>query len=118
VREARFDAAFTFQYSPRPGTPAAGFAEEVEEEVVRHRFESLVRVQEAISLERNAALVGETVEVLIEGEGRKGNLAGRTRTNKLVHVEGGLSPGAFTHARITEAAPHHLLGTLAGAAAS
>jgi tRNA-2-methylthio-N6-dimethylallyladenosine synthase len=118
VREARFDAAFTFQYSPRPGTPAAGFAEHVEEEVVRHRFDRLVRVQEDISLERNVALVGQTVEVLIEGEGRKGNLAGRTRTNKLVHVEGGLPPGAFAHARITEAAPHHLLGTLAGAAGS
>jgi tRNA-2-methylthio-N6-dimethylallyladenosine synthase len=114
---ARFDAAFTFQYSPRPGTPAAEFEEQVPKPVVQERFDRLVALQEAISLEKNAALVGQTVEVLVDGEGRKGNLKGRTRTNKLVHLEGDLPPGTFADVEITAAHPHHLDGRLAAAAA-
>ena len=88
VAEARFDAAFTFQYSPRPGTAAATFEDQVPKEVVQERFDRLVALQEEISLERNRELVGRCVEVLVEGEGRKGNLRARTRTNKLVHFDG------------------------------
>jgi tRNA-2-methylthio-N6-dimethylallyladenosine synthase len=116
VREAQFDSAFTFQYSPRPGTPAGNFSEQVPKSVVQERFERLVAVQETISLERNRALVGTVVELLIEGEGRKGNLAGRTRGNKLAHVAGSVCPGSFVRARITRAAPHHLIGELVPAA--
>jgi tRNA-2-methylthio-N6-dimethylallyladenosine synthase len=117
VRRARFDAAFTFQYSPRPGTVAATLDEQVPKEVVQERFERLVALQERISLQRNQELVGRVEELLIEGDGRKGNLRGRTRTNKLVHVSGDLPVGAFTHARVTSAAPHHLTGELVTAAA-
>jgi tRNA A37 methylthiotransferase MiaB len=53
--------------------------------------------------------------VLIEGEGRKGNLKGRTRTNKLVHLEGDLAPPAFAHVEVTGAHPHHLTGRLVSA---
>ena len=113
--EARFDAAFTFQYSPRPGTAAGTFDHQVPKEVVQERFDRLVALQEGISLERNAALVGTTVEVLIEGEGRKANLKGRTRTNKLVHVPGLLPAGAFAEATITQAHPHHLAGSVVSA---
>src|SRR5947208_3558604 len=67
VETARFDQAYTFQYSPRPGTTAAGFEERVPKPVVQERFDRLVLVQERISLERNAELVGETLEVLGEG---------------------------------------------------
>ena len=117
VRRARFDAAFTFQYSPRPGTVAATLDEQVPKDVVQERFERLVALQEWISLERNQELVGRVAEILIEGDGRKGNLRGRTRTNKLVHVAGDLPTGAFADARVTAAAPHHLTGELVTAAA-
>jgi tRNA-2-methylthio-N6-dimethylallyladenosine synthase len=117
TEESSFDAAFTFQYSPRPGTPAAGFDDQVPKPVVQERFDRLVALQEAISLQKNVALVGQTVELLIDGEGRKGNLKGRTRTNKLVHLDGELLPGSFADVEITGAHPHHLDGRLAPRAA-
>src|SRR5947207_9214221 len=67
VEAARFDQAYTFQYSPRPGTPAGTHPDQVPKDVVRERFDRLVALQERISLERNAAVVGETVEILVEG---------------------------------------------------
>ena len=114
VAEARFDAAFTFQYSPRPGTPAAAYHEQIPKAVVQERFDRLVELQERISLERNSELVGRRVELLVEGTGRKGNLKGRTRTNKLVHVDGAASAGSFVEAEIVAAHPHHLVGAAAG----
>jgi tRNA-2-methylthio-N6-dimethylallyladenosine synthase len=110
AEEARFDQAYTFQYSPRPGTRAAGFDEQVPKTVVQERFDRLVELQERISLEQNAALVGRTVEVLVEGEGRKGRVQGRTRTNKVVHFDGTYAEGAFADVRIEGAHPHHLDG--------
>jgi tRNA-2-methylthio-N6-dimethylallyladenosine synthase len=107
---AGFDAAFTFQYSPRPGTAAWNYPDAVPKAVVQERFDRLVAMQEEISLAKNMALVGSKVEVLVEGEGRKGRLAGRTRTNKLVHFDGEHEPGTFTNVSITHAHPHHLLG--------
>ena len=65
VRAARFVSAFTFQYSPRPGTPAASMPDPVPREVVSERYQRLVAVQEEISWELNRALVGRTVEVLV-----------------------------------------------------
>jgi tRNA-2-methylthio-N6-dimethylallyladenosine synthase len=112
VRQARFDAAFTFQYSPRAGTPASTFDQQVPKEVVQERFDRLVVLQERISLEKNLDLVGRRLDVLGEGEGRKGNAKGRTRTNKLVHFSSHLEPGAFAETEITEAHPHHLTGRL------
>ena len=110
VERARFDQAYTFQYSPRPGTAAAGFDEQVPKEVVQERFDRLVDLQERISLDHNEALVGSTVELLIEGEGRKGGAQGRTRTNKVVHVGGSHVPGTFLDAEIVSGHPHHLSG--------
>ena len=89
--------------------------------MVQARFDRLVALQERISQEKNEALVGERAEVLIEGEGRKGNLKGRTRTNKLVHLPGDLEPGMFVDAVITAAHPHFLearLPALVGATPS
>ncbi len=113
VRRARFDAAFTFQYSPRPGTTAGTMEGHVPPPVVGGRFDRLVDVQEEISLERNRDLVGATVEILVEGTGRKGGAQGRTRTNKVVNVPGGLDPGTFADVEVTGAHPHHLTGHLA-----
>src|SRR2546426_3797563 len=110
VRAARFDQAFTFQYSPRPGTPAGTMPDQIPKQVVQERFDRLVGLQESISLERMRATVGRTFEVLVEGVGRKGGVQGRTRTNKVVHLPGTIAPGTFLDARIVEAHPHHLRG--------
>ena len=90
VRAARFAAAFTFQYSIRPGTPAATMPDQVPPDVVRERYERLVEVVTEISWAENQRLVGSRVELLVaEGEGRKDaathRLTGRARDNRLVH---------------------------------
>src|SRR6266508_4126490 len=110
VGAARFDQAYTFQYSPRPGTVAATMPHQIPKEVVQERFDRLVQVQESISLERMRETIGRTFEVLVEGVGRKGGVQGRTRTNKVVHVPGTIAPGTFLDARIVAAHPHHLSG--------
>jgi tRNA-2-methylthio-N6-dimethylallyladenosine synthase len=110
VEEAGFDAAYTFQYSPRAGTEAAQYDHQVPKEVVQERFDRLVELQDRISLERNRALEGRTVEVLVEGTGRKGGIQGRTRTNKVVNFRADNEAGDFVHTRIVRAHPHHLSG--------
>jgi tRNA-2-methylthio-N6-dimethylallyladenosine synthase len=117
VERARFDSAYTFQYSPRPGTRAASMPDQVPKEVVQERFDRLVAVQERISLERSREHVGEEVEVLVEGAGRRrSSTQSRTRTNRIVHLAEPLEPGTFVTARITGAAAHHLSGEVVGAA--
>jgi tRNA-2-methylthio-N6-dimethylallyladenosine synthase len=113
VEEARFDSAYTFQYSPRPGTPAGTWDDQVPKEVVQERFDRLVALQEHISLERNRAYEGRTVEVLVEGTGRKGGVQGRTRTNKIAHFAGDAGPGEFLDVVIERAHPHHLSARVA-----
>jgi tRNA-2-methylthio-N6-dimethylallyladenosine synthase len=115
VEEARFDQAFMFIFSPRPGTAAAGMEDDfVPQEVIQERFDRLVELQNRISGERNAEMIGATVEVLSEGPSRKDeNVATtRTRTGKLVHVPGRHPAGEFLEAHIDSAAMHHLLGSL------
>jgi tRNA-2-methylthio-N6-dimethylallyladenosine synthase len=113
VEAARFDSAYMFQYSPRPGTRAADFDDQVPKPVVQARFDRLVALQEAMSLERATACVGRVVEVLVEGDGRKaGSTQSRTRTNRIVHLPDAVPPGTFAHARVVAAAPHHLTGEL------
>jgi tRNA-2-methylthio-N6-dimethylallyladenosine synthase len=91
VEASRFSSAFMFQYSPRPGTPAATMDGHLPKEVVQERFERLLALQERISGEESAAQVGRTVEVLVaEGSGKKDGathrLSGRARDNRLVHL--------------------------------
>ncbi|MGH2733868.1 MAG: tRNA (N6-isopentenyl adenosine(37)-C2)-methylthiotransferase MiaB [Actinomycetota bacterium] len=116
VEEVGFDAAYLFQYSPRPGTEAAVRADQVPREVVQERFDRLVVVQERISLQRNRSQVGEVVEVLVEGPSKKDptRVTGRTRTNKLVHFVDDVAPGQFRRVRVDAAAPHHLEGEVVG----
>jgi tRNA-2-methylthio-N6-dimethylallyladenosine synthase len=120
VREARFAAAFTFQYSIRPGTPAATMPDQVPPAVVRERYERLVDVVNEISWAENRALVGSRVELLVsEGEGRKDaatlRLTGRARDNRLVHFAppdasvAAIRPGDVVDVEVTYAAPHHLV---------
>jgi tRNA-2-methylthio-N6-dimethylallyladenosine synthase len=113
VGRARFDSAYTFQYSPRPGTRAASMPDQIPKEIVQERFDRLVALQERISLEKAQAQIGADVEVLVEGAGRRGaSTQARTRTNRIVHLEEPLAPGTFAIARITGAAAHHLAGEL------
>jgi tRNA-2-methylthio-N6-dimethylallyladenosine synthase len=116
VERARFDSAYTFQYSPRPGTRAESFEDQIEKDVVQERFERLVTSQERISLERNRDQVGSTLEVLVEGEGKRaGSTQARTRTNRIVHLREQVAAGTFLDARIVAAAPHHLSGVVTAA---
>ncbi|HVV76115.1 MAG TPA: tRNA (N6-isopentenyl adenosine(37)-C2)-methylthiotransferase MiaB [Mycobacteriales bacterium] len=115
VRVARFASAFTFQYSIRPGTPAATMAEQVPAEVVAERYQRLVALVDEIAYDEHQALVGSEVEVLVAvGEGRKDaetqRLSGRARDNRLVHLAAcDAEPGDFVTAEVTYAAPHHLV---------
>ena len=116
MRAARFASAYTFQYSQRPGTPAATLPDQVPKAVVQERYERLVSCQEQISWAENCALVGRRVELLISaGEGRKdagtGRMTGRARDGRLCHVApyGGVRPGDVVETVVTYAAPHHLV---------
>jgi tRNA-2-methylthio-N6-dimethylallyladenosine synthase len=113
VEKARFDSAYMFQYSPRPGTPAADLTDQVPAEVVAERFQRLAQTQERISMELAQSQVGRIFEVLVEGAGKKGSSTqARTRTNRIVHIEAQLAAGTFVHARIQAASSHHLSGHL------
>ena len=116
VTAARFAGAFTFQYSQRPGTPAATMDGQLPKEVVQERYERLVALVEATTLDENRKLVGSTVEVLVAvGEGRKdgatGRMSGRARDGRLVHfaADDSTRPGDVVHTVVTHAAPHHLV---------
>jgi tRNA-2-methylthio-N6-dimethylallyladenosine synthase len=116
VRRARFSSAFTFQYSKRPGTPAATMEEQVPKAVVQERYERLIALLEEITWAENKKLVGRKVEVLVAvGEGRKdertGRMSGRARDGRLVHFATGdvaPRPGDVIETVVSYAAPHHL----------
>ncbi len=117
VAAARFSAAFTFQYSKRPGTPAAELDGQLPKFVVQERYQRLINLQERISLEENTAQVGRTVELLVAvGEGRKDSrtarMSGRARDGRLVHFApngADIRPGDVVTTTVTDAAPHHLI---------
>jgi tRNA-2-methylthio-N6-dimethylallyladenosine synthase len=90
MQAVEFDAAFTFQYSPRPGTDAVGFSGQVPDEVRHERLERLIDHQLEITRQINQRMVGQTVEVLVEGPSKRdeAELMGRTRTNKGVIFAG------------------------------
>ncbi|MFP5352129.1 MAG: tRNA (N6-isopentenyl adenosine(37)-C2)-methylthiotransferase MiaB [Actinomycetota bacterium] len=116
VEEVGYDAAYTFQYSPRPMTEAADLPGHLPKEVVQERFERLVALQERISFDHNKACVGRTEQVLVEGTSKKdpGKVTGRTRTNRLVHFVGDVEEGSLCSVNIVSAHPHHLEGELSG----
>jgi tRNA-2-methylthio-N6-dimethylallyladenosine synthase len=122
VRAARFANAFTFQYSKRPGTPAATLDDQVPPDVVQERYERLVELVTEIAWAENQKLEGRTLELMVaEGEGRKDaathRLSGRARDNRLVHFtpvdEAGetlaVRPGDMVEVTVSYAAPHHLV---------
>ena len=117
VRAARFSSAFTFQYSQRPGTPAAELPDQLPKAVVQERYMRLLTLQEDISLAENQDQIGRTVELLVAvGEGRKDSatarMSGRARDGRLVHFAPGTlaaRPGDIVTTVVTGAAPHHLI---------
>lgn len=114
VEEVGYDAAYTFIYSPRAGTPAARFADPVAAQEKKERLNRLMAMQNEISLRHNQQLVGRTVEVLVEGVSRTNAdvLAARTRTNKVVLLQG--SPdlvGQTVKVRVDHAQTWTLRGT-------
>ncbi len=117
VEAARFDNAFTFIYSPRQGTRAAELVDDWPRDVKEKRLQRLLKLQGQICLEINAALVGESVELLVEGSSKSDPKmqSGRTRTNKLVHFPGrnGLT-GELLQVNITEARAWSLIGEMEG----
>ena len=120
VRKSRFASAFTFQYSKRPGTPAAEMEGQVPHEVVQERYERLLELVNAIAWEENQKLAGSDVEVLVAtGEGKKDSqtnrMTGRARDNRLVHFEipeGAETPrpGDVVTVTVSRAAPYFLVG--------
>jgi tRNA-2-methylthio-N6-dimethylallyladenosine synthase len=118
VAEAEYDSAYTFLFSPRPGTRAADMIDEaVPAEVAAERFAQLRVVVERSALAKHRARIGRTEEVLVEGPSKRDPnvMSGRTRQNKLVHFpapESAPSPGTCARVRVTAAAPHHLGGEL------
>lgn len=132
MREIRFDAAFTFQYSVRPGTPAANMADQIPQDVVTERFSRLLELQNAHCFESNVLVDGSLEEILIEGRSENAPhiLSGRTMTNRLVNFtmpdnidlpdgthldkgdtfDGDKLEGSLAMVRITGARPYSLEG--------
>ncbi|HTC70614.1 MAG TPA: tRNA (N6-isopentenyl adenosine(37)-C2)-methylthiotransferase MiaB [Acidothermaceae bacterium] len=128
VRQARFANCYTFQYSKRPGTPAADMDDQVPPSIVRDRYERLVAVADEVAWAEAKTQVGRVVDVLIaEGEGRKDEqthrMSGRAADNRLVHfaaeprpgstaVATDARPGDMASVEVTYAAPHHLVADI------
>ena len=122
VEKARFTSAYTFQYSPRPGTPAAEMEDQIPKEVVQERFERLLALQDRISFEENQKLIGTEQELLVQetndkkaARAQSTRMSGRARDGRLVHfaVEGNVDqrvrPGDVVTVTVTEARPHYLI---------
>src|SRR6202034_1932120 len=120
--EAGYDGAYTFIFSPRPGTRAADMESSfIPAEVIAERFERLKTVVDRSALARHQARVGRTEEVLVEGVSRRDEamLTGRTRQGKLIHfaptspgMSGTPTAGALARVTVTAGHPHHLSGSL------
>ena len=118
VRKSKFSICYTYQYSKRPGTPAATLPDQLSKEVVQDRFERLLALANEVAWNENKLQIGKTVEVLVANYGRKddatGRLTGRARDNRLVHfsLPAGMRaprPGDLVTVTVTDAAPYHLM---------
>jgi len=116
--QARFAAAYTYQYSKRPGTPAASMPDQVSPEVVGERYTRLHNHQQGISLSVNQEAVGKNFKVLVgDYEGRRdeaqARMTGRSEDFRLVHFANSIDarPGDEVEVSITEASAHYLIGT-------
>ena len=115
LEKVRFDAAYTFIYSVRSGTPAEKFSDQVPDELKHARLTKLMSVQSKISYEINSVMKDQTVEILVEGASKTDSnvWTGRTRSNKIVLFEHGQEKiGDFVRVKITQPQTWLLKGTL------
>lgn len=115
VQEVGFDFAYTFIYSPREGTPAADMEDNVPMDVKKARLTRLNAVMQELSRKSNDKMLGQTVEVLVEGDSKNNAevLSSRTRTNKLVHFVGSKELiGQLVHVKITDIKSFYIKGEL------
>ena len=118
VAAAQFDSAYTFIFSPRPGTRAATMSDHfVDDDIIKARFERLKAVLDRSALVKHEARVGKCEEVLVEGPSRRNAamLSGRTRQGKLIHFPVTSEPlraGSLVMVNVVHGAPYHLLGEL------
>lgn len=113
AQEIRFDSAYTFLYSPRAGTPAAKMGDQIPEELKHQRFERVLKVFNDIVIEKNLALAGESLEVLVEDQSKKNDavLTGRDAGNRIVNFKGNPEDiGRTVRVRITEPKRFSLFG--------
>jgi tRNA-2-methylthio-N6-dimethylallyladenosine synthase len=120
VEEVRYDSAFTFIFSPRRGTEAAGLPDQVPDGIKHDRLEELVEVVQRVAAERNTERVGRVEEVLVEGASRTdaAKLRGRTRRNTTVNFVGTARAGDLVDVRIDSATSTTLGGTQAATVAA
>jgi tRNA-2-methylthio-N6-dimethylallyladenosine synthase len=113
VEQVRYDSAFTFIFSPRRGTPAADYPDQVSHAVKRERMERLVEAVQRIAAERGERFIGRSMEVLVEGPSRTdpAKLRGRIRHNKTVNFEGVAAPGDLVDVEIASATSTTLAGS-------
>lgn len=114
LEEIQYDAAFAFQYSKRPYSPARLYEAQIPFTVGRERLNKVIDLQNSITLSRNQECIGRVYDILIEGKSKKDNdmLTGRTRNNKLVHLSGdsGIKTGDIINVRIISATLSALTG--------
>jgi tRNA-2-methylthio-N6-dimethylallyladenosine synthase len=113
MQKVRFDDLFSFKYSPRKGTLAAQFGDKIEEKVKQIRLSILQKIQGEMTLQKNQELEGRLEEVFVEGRSKlsEKDVSGRTRSNKIINLEGDVSlVGKLVPVRITKAYPHSLKG--------
>jgi tRNA-2-methylthio-N6-dimethylallyladenosine synthase len=109
LADVRFDTVHVQAYSPRPGTAAYRRADDVPLVVKKERLQAVLELQRSISQERNSALVGSRVEVLVEGVGVDGRAYGRTRQNRVTWLERHAQPGETVWARVVSATAWQLV---------
>lgn len=117
VKQARFSAAYTFQYSKRPGTPAATMADQIPDDVMADRYNQLHKIQQEISRVENEKLIGKTVELLVSGhEGRhdldQNRMNGRSADFRLTHFDNSAKSaraGDLVEVKVVEAFANHIV---------
>jgi tRNA-2-methylthio-N6-dimethylallyladenosine synthase len=113
VDAAQFDGGFSFQYSPRPHTPAAVMPDAIPESEKARRLQVLQEKQRVIQLQRNESLVGQVFEVLVEGASRRETQwTGRTSSNRVLNFTSSRTDllGEYVRVRVTGAGPNSLTG--------
>ena len=116
LTEINYDAAFAFQYSKRPYSPARLYKDQIPLALGRERLNKVIELQNSITLSKNQECIGSEYDILIEGGSKrdKGKLTGRTRTYKLVHLtkDAGINPGDIVNVKIVSASPSALTGEI------